>query len=385
MSSGTGPTLTAYRVETDVDTPLVVAPRSRSWIEETTSHFAKRCLPLLIANQAGWFILNSHGVRITWDGRDAPDGLSVDRLAGDPPYAVGSHFGHGIVTWKFPYVFRTSPGWNLLVRGPANWPKDGASPLEGIVETDWAVATFTMNWKITRVDLPVVFELGEPICMIVPQRRAELESFQTRVADGASDVDLQNGYQQWVRSRGRFIHELGVPETEAWRRGWQKHYFRGTSPSGHSAVEHQSKIVLQPFIGQAKRGGFSMTSSQSHQDRPPEIMAYVRKITAYGKYPLENFGHLLQALGGENASYEFQGKKGKVSDLRHMIPEYYFPVLSEEDLLLKIDDLRSAKGSQQRPSEPKGKHQDFPDFRLPDVSKLERPTHVGIGIVKHGE
>ena len=63
---------------------------------------------------------------------------------------VSSNFGYGIVTWYLPYLFRTSPGYNLWVRGPVNSPKDGIVPLEGLVETDWAEATFTVNWKITR-------------------------------------------------------------------------------------------------------------------------------------------------------------------------------------------------------------------------------------------
>jgi Family of unknown function (DUF6065) len=44
-------------------------------------------------------------------------------------------------------VFRTPPGCNLYVRGPANSPKDGIAALEGIIETDWSEATFTMNWS----------------------------------------------------------------------------------------------------------------------------------------------------------------------------------------------------------------------------------------------
>jgi hypothetical protein len=36
-------------------------------------------------------------------------------------------------------------------------PKDGLAPLEGIVEADWAVVPFTMNWKLIRT-VPVGFE-----------------------------------------------------------------------------------------------------------------------------------------------------------------------------------------------------------------------------------
>ncbi len=59
--------------------------------------------------------------------------------------------------------------------------------LEGIIETDWTVATFTINWKITRPNVPISFGEGEPICMIVPQRRAELERFRPSLCDIANE------------------------------------------------------------------------------------------------------------------------------------------------------------------------------------------------------
>jgi hypothetical protein len=171
------PELTAYSLELQPAMRLVPAPSGRTWMTETPNRFAYRCLPLLIANQAGWLLLNRHAVRATWNGSDALDGVAVEPLGERLP-TVRSHFGSGILTWNLPFLFRTSPGYNLLVRGPANWPKDGACPLEGLVETDWSPATFTMNWKLTRPHFPVVFEEDEPICMIVPQRRGELEAFR---------------------------------------------------------------------------------------------------------------------------------------------------------------------------------------------------------------
>jgi hypothetical protein len=47
---------------------LVVAPADRDWMDATHYRFANRCLPLRIAAQAGWFILNSHALRVTWNG-----------------------------------------------------------------------------------------------------------------------------------------------------------------------------------------------------------------------------------------------------------------------------------------------------------------------------
>jgi hypothetical protein len=73
--------------------------------------FARRRLPLLIANQAGWFILNRYPLRATWDGTDAVDGVTIEPLGPALPGVV-SHFGSGILTWNLSYLFRTTPGYN---------------------------------------------------------------------------------------------------------------------------------------------------------------------------------------------------------------------------------------------------------------------------------
>jgi len=250
-SADDAPTLIAYRLHMGTPLRLVPAPRERAWIEATQDRFASRCLPLLMANQAGWFLLNSHPLRVTWNGQAGKDALTLDYLAGAPPYPATSHFGHGILTWHIPYLFRTPPGWNLLARGPANRPKDGACPLEGLVETDWALATFTMNWRLTAIDRPVIFEPDEPVCMLVPQRRGELEAFHPEVRDLAADPETADAFRAWLASRSRFLADLHVPGSEAAKHAWQKDYVRGTSPGGTTAPAHQTKLRLREFTGPA--------------------------------------------------------------------------------------------------------------------------------------
>src|SRR5205823_928053 len=154
-----------------------------------------------IANQAGWLLLNRHPLRVIWDGGEELASLVVECLDGSATCPAASHFGHGLLTWHVPFLFRTPPGYNLLVRGPANWRKDGAYPLEGMVETDWSIATFTMSWQITRIGGPVIFERDEPICMLVPQRRGELEAFRPEIRDIEADPELNRAVDEWCRSR----------------------------------------------------------------------------------------------------------------------------------------------------------------------------------------
>lgn len=251
--STTGPpsddhvTLTAYRIHSQPHLPIVPATASRDWIDATREQFARRCLPLLIANQAGWFILNSHPLRVTWNGGDDINDLELEWLGGDEPYPAVSHFGHGILTWTLPYLFRTPPGFQLLARGPANWPKDGIQALEGLVETDWSSATFTMNWILTAVDHPVEFEVGEPICMIVPQQCSSLEAFQPELRDLASNPHEHQAYTEWSQSRSRYLVDLKIPGTEAAKHRWQKDYFRGRTLRGEVIPDHRTKLRVRSF------------------------------------------------------------------------------------------------------------------------------------------
>ena len=73
--------MTAYTIA-DCGLQLMPAPHRRDWMTESPQQFAYRCLPLLIANQSGWVILNDQLVHgpVVW-GRCARRGLSRVRPA----------------------------------------------------------------------------------------------------------------------------------------------------------------------------------------------------------------------------------------------------------------------------------------------------------------
>ena len=62
-----------------------------------------------------------------------------------------------------------------------------------------------MSWKFTRKLMPVRFEVDEPICMIVPQRRADLEEFAPELTRIESDEDLRRKHESFLSltQRGR--------------------------------------------------------------------------------------------------------------------------------------------------------------------------------------
>src|ERR1041385_6719912 len=139
------------------------APATRAWMDASPVGYAYRCLPLNIANAHGWEILNPSAYDATWD-----DGVDKSAIQISGAGAI-SHFGCGVFTFHVMALFRTEPGWDLFVTGPVNAPKHGIAPLTGVVETDWAHSTFTMNWKFTAPGTRPVGG-GGAVLLLLPHR-----------------------------------------------------------------------------------------------------------------------------------------------------------------------------------------------------------------------
>jgi len=238
----------AYSVDQSLGMRLEPARSDREWMDATPHRFAYRCLPLLIANQAGWIIKNPEKIMVIWNGGPGPDALKVEYFGMPRVRPASSHFGCGILTFTIDFLFKTPRGYNLYVRGPANMPKDGIAALEGIIETDWSEATFTMNWQVTRRNHPIMFEQGEPIAMFSPIKRGELERFRPEIRSITENPDLKAGFDTWARSREQHNAGLNISNSEAQKREWQRHYLRGVTATDRDAPEHQTSLKLEPFV-----------------------------------------------------------------------------------------------------------------------------------------
>lgn len=236
----------AYKLPGTPDVPIVPAHRYREWMQDRKRMY--QCLPMLMANQSGWFLLNPYEFIARWSGEQAPKSVEIafiDRTAPDD-FPVDRYFGDGIITFKYLYLFRTPPGYNLLVRGPANWVKRGIAPLEGLVETDWAMMPFTMNWKFTEPNQWVKFAQWEPFCMIVPQKRHEIEGFSAQTAALEDDPDLYETYTAMKRERAQLVKRNS--QLPRGQRRSPLHYFNGYD-NVHDTYfgDHQVKLTLSTF------------------------------------------------------------------------------------------------------------------------------------------
>jgi hypothetical protein len=226
---------------------LVPAPVERDWMERSQAGFAYRCLPLNIANAHGWLILNTAPFLATWNGGPGVDAVTVQAATPGGSVLGNSHFGSGVLTFHVNALFRTEPGYDLLVTGPFNRPKDAIQPLTGIVETDWAPFTFTMNWKFTRKSVPIAFERDEPFCMIFPLRRGTVEQVQPEIRSMAADQEVLDAYTAWAESRKTFNDGLKIKGSAAETEKWQKDYFRGTGRFGEPPADHRTRLRLGSF------------------------------------------------------------------------------------------------------------------------------------------
>jgi hypothetical protein len=215
----------------------------------TPESFAYRCLPLNIANAHGWEVLSPCTFEARWTGGIGTDEIDIRLSPGSKPdMAPVSLFGQGVLTFHIAGLFRTPPGWNLWVGGSPNRPKEGVYPLTGIVETDWAPYTFTMNWRFVRRNHWVRFEAGEPVCFFFPLQRGYLQTVTPKFMPMKSDPEVMRQFKEWSRSRDEFHARLAREAPRSGSDTWQKNYYRGVDTDNKpGAPDHSTKLRLSPF------------------------------------------------------------------------------------------------------------------------------------------
>ena len=242
------PKLTAYRLRETSDLLIRPASPRREWMDQTTRKFAYRCLPLTIANQYGWEMLCPCAFEAVWTGGPGLGAVTVVRLGDGDERLPSSHFGEGVLTFHVDALFRTEQPYNLYVTGPVNGCKDGLVPLTGVVETNWLPFTFTMNWRFTRVGVPVRFEKGEPFCQFFPVLSILVEEVQPEWHHMDDEPGLREKLDHWTESRNAHNRDLNVPGSEAAARGWQRFYNHGISSIGTAdATGHRTRLHVPPF------------------------------------------------------------------------------------------------------------------------------------------
>jgi hypothetical protein len=229
---------------------LVPAARTREWMDKTPGAFAYHCLPLVMANSIGWFVLNDVPCEMEWDGTEPANGLKIwateELTEVQKHFLPTSHFGSGVVTFHAEFMFWTEEKISIITKGPANMPKHGIQSLEGVVETDWLPYPFTMNWKMTAKNTRVRFERGEPIAQIIPYPSEMISNVEPEVLSLQTNPELFAKYDDYRKKRTVFNEMFKYDGTRR-----QKYYVRGEDSLGNKYPEqHRTDWKTKPFVTQ---------------------------------------------------------------------------------------------------------------------------------------
>ena len=141
--------------------PLVTQSRvKRDWMDATYNKHAYQCLPMTYANVYGWELQLQQEVVVEWDGTNTPPKVISGGTVDDQVVASGNIIG--MVSFRTGYSFRTEEPYSLWISGSPNYFVNGAEPLSAIVPSSWWPDPFEMNWKINKINEPVIFEAGMP-------------------------------------------------------------------------------------------------------------------------------------------------------------------------------------------------------------------------------
>jgi proline iminopeptidase len=241
---------------------------------------AHRCLPLATANAYGWELLAPATFSLHWNGGPEKSDIQI-QCHGENPFAcfVESNFSAGIITFNTGYIFRTEPGWHMMATGPLNLPKDGISPLSGVVESDWLPFPFTMNWQFTRPGT-VRFEQGEPFCRIVPVVAQALEKTTPEIHLLESDQELAGQFREWRERRDLFRMNVRAGDQQTIKQAWQKFYFKGELADGKPVAptaHHVQKLKLpEPIDHRPQLEPLRRTANpEKPRTPPPRVEGFV--------------------------------------------------------------------------------------------------------------
>jgi len=113
-----------------------------------------------------------------------------------------------------------------------------------------------------------------------------------------------------------------------------------------------------------------------------DVEALAKRISEQTRYPIRDFKQLADVLGGEEATFEYKGNGRKLGQLKKMVPDGFFPVDSQEDLIAKIGYLHITNRLAPNDHTPGEKRDKAPDDAGEPPPKEERPSPGKIPSIK---
>ena len=227
----------------DARLPIVQAPATREWMDDTVGGYAYRCLPMAYANRHGWAVCLERDVEVIWYGEINPESTVIVCGREQKGFRMADNgTGNGIVTFHLNAIVRTHPDWNLWIMGAPNLVIPGASALSGVVSTDWAFTSPTSNWKLTEPGKLVTFKAGDPVIFFIPIHKTELETFKVENLEIGDDAEIFRHFKEHSEWRQKMDSQGMEANGKMYRRGVRPD---GTTPD--FPYNHKTKLTLDAY------------------------------------------------------------------------------------------------------------------------------------------
>jgi hypothetical protein len=188
------PAVTFYTAIPGCRTPMRADP---SVLGTLPSRGFQYCEALRAASSFGWYVFPPIDFTVQWDGsqiiwtyRGAKawypltsaqfpgyqavfDRVAPSRQRGFSPPFLTAVTEPGIIQLWTGLMIESSENWSVLVRPPANLPRNLAFDLyEGIIETDRWFGPLITNIRLIKTDVPIHFNTEIPLIQVQPLHRS---------------------------------------------------------------------------------------------------------------------------------------------------------------------------------------------------------------------
>ena len=208
-----------------------VADVRRDWMDDTYNKHAYRCLPLTEANTSGWEIILQRDITVIWEG-----GHSVPKIIDGDMYdsrSVANCNKVGLIDFHIGYVFGTDDGYSTWLSGPPNFFIDGAVPLAASIPSYWWPDEVQFNWKITKINEPVIFPAGMPFTFFQFYDNRVMPSVEFSVERLWEKPELMQSRYEYGQAKMRKVQE----EPWTWMNGIR------------TGVDHMGNVIGPRFEG----------------------------------------------------------------------------------------------------------------------------------------
>jgi hypothetical protein len=161
-----------------IDKPSI----NREWFTENIYQ-----TPSFISGNALGFVVGSHfDFRTEWNGNPQTDSIAVEVMASEEDLQymspkITSSLGSGILTFEYPFAFKTQPGIKLITINPPNMLIPGATVMSQVIETDTEESNFSFSIKFNVPGIGIEVKAGTPLVGVVPIHTPCINSYSLEV------------------------------------------------------------------------------------------------------------------------------------------------------------------------------------------------------------